>query len=456
MADKDKFFISDKYQSQAADSERLYQRALKVFPNGVTHDARFMKPFPLYVERAGGSKKWDVDGNEYIDYWSGHGALLLGHNHPEVTEAVKKQLDKGTHYGACHQLEIEWGEWVKKLIPSAEKVRFTSSGTEATLLALRLARNYTGRRKIVKFDGHFHGWHDHLALATQPPYDEEAVGPGILEEIREQIALCPPNDVSRLEEIVKSGDVAAVILEPSGGTFGTIPSKIDFIKALREITSKHGSLLIFDEVVTGFRCSPGGAQEYYGVTPDLTSLAKILAGGFPGGAIVGADEIMELLEFKDDDWNHQRKIPHPGTYNANPVSATAGIATLRIVSSGESIRKADSLAQDLRSEMNKVVKEHDIGWCVYGDFSGFHIYTNPSKEKVSVQDIEEGRIDYRKLKNTPKTLVHQLRAAMLLNGIDISGWPGGLLSAAHSEEDVERTVEAFSGAISMLKEEGKV
>lgn len=456
MASNDSSYIEGNYRSQAADSEKLYRRALNVFPNGVTHDTRFMKPFPLYVNRAQGSKKWDVDGNEYIDYWVGHGALLLGHNHPEVTEAIKSQLDKGSHYGACHELEIEWGELVKSLIPSAELVRFTNSGTEATMMALRMARNFTGRNKIVKFEGHFHGWHDHLALAQHPPYDEEDVAPGILEAISENIIICPPNDGARLEEILRGHDVAAVILEPSGATFGGIPTKGDFLKKLREKTGEHGSLLIFDEVVTGFRCSPGGAQGYYNVLPDLTSMAKILAGGFPGGALAGKREIMELLEFKDDDWNHKRKIPHQGTYNANPVSASAGVAALRIVSSGADSAKANSLAKVLRVELNKVAKEHDIGWCIYGDFSGFHIYTNPSKETVSPEDIDEGRLDYRKLKNTPSPLVHKLRAAMSLNGVDINGWPGGMVSSAHTSEDVEKTAAAFSSALSMLKEDGEV
>jgi glutamate-1-semialdehyde 2,1-aminomutase len=309
---------------------------------------------------------------------------------------------------------------------------------------------------VVKFEGHFHGWHDHLALATHPPYDEENVHPGILDEVAGHTILCPPDNLSRLEGILKGGDVAAVIVEPTGATFGAIPTKGDFLRALREITSKHRTLLIFDEVITGFRCSPGGAQEYYQVTPDLTSLAKILAGGFPGGALVGKRSVMELLEFRDDDWNHRRKVPHQGTYNANPISASAGIATLKIISSGVEIERANSIAQKLRSELNKVAREHGIGWCVYGDFSAFHIYTNPGREKVAPEDIEAGRLDYRKLKNTPPPLVHKLRIAMLLNGVDISGWPGGMVSSAHTEEDVEKTARAFSSAISMLKEEGEV
>ena len=186
--------LIDAYRRRTPTSARLYQRAQSVFPSGVTHDGRFLEPYPMYVARAAGSRKWDVDGNEYVDYSGGHGALLLGHNHPTVVEATQRQLPRGTHYGACHELEIRWGELVQQLVPSAELVRFTNSGTEATLLALRLARAFTGRPKILRFAGHFHGWHDHMAFGVGSHFDGTPT-PGVLSEVAANVVLAPPGDL---------------------------------------------------------------------------------------------------------------------------------------------------------------------------------------------------------------------------------------------------------------------
>ena len=348
----------DIYCSTHPTSKQLYDRACETFPGGVTHDGRFLTPFPIYVERAAGSKKWDVDGNEYIDYWVGHGSLLLGHNRPEVIDAVRAQLAKGTHYGACHRL-------VKKLIPSAEKVKFVNSGTEATMMALRLARTFTGKNKLIKFEGHFHGWHDAVIPGIKPPFDIPS-SPGIPDEMLANTLLCPPNDVESLRQIMEQDDdIAAVIIEPTGASFIVVPTEDGFLQQLRELTRQYGILLIFDEVITGFRCAPGGAQEYYGVMPDLTALAKILAGGFPGGAIAGRADIIEYLEFKDDEWNRYKKIYHPGTYNANPLSASAGVAALKIISTGEDIKKANAVAKSLRDALNEIIDKHGINWCVF-------------------------------------------------------------------------------------------
>ena len=446
--------ITDMYSSACPTSRELYDQACHVFPSGVTHDGRFLRPFPIYVEKASGSKKWDVDGNEYIDYWVGHGSLLLGHGHPVVMEAVREQLSRGTHYGACHRLEIEWGELVKKLVPSAEKVKFVNSGTEATLMALRLARTFTGKNKIVKFEGHFHGWHDGVIPGIKPPFNVPS-SPGIPKAVLDNTVLCPPNDEQSLRKIMEQDDdIAAVIIEPTGASFVAIPTRDGFLQQLRELTRQYGVLLVFDEVITGFRCAPGGAQEYYGVTPDLTSLAKILAGGFPGGAVAGRSDIIEYLEFKNDDhWNRYRKIYHPGTFNANPLSASAGVAALKLVSSGEDIEKANTIAQRLRHELNRIIAKHDINWHVYGQFSGFRIFKGRECDRRPKCDSQRFDYDYSQLKKGgDPTLAQSFRRGMLVNGIDIS--PSiAMTSSAHSLEDVDRTVSAFEATIIQMRRE---
>lgn len=451
-SDTDRSLV-DMYSSASPISQKLYARACEIFPSGVTHDNRFLSPFPIYVERASGSKKWDVDGNEYIDYWVGHGSLLLGHGRPEVIEAARAQLGRGTHYGACHRLEIEWGELVKELVPSAERVKFVSSGTEATLMALRLARTFTGKNKIVKFEGHFHGWHDSVISGVKPPFNIPP-SPGIPQEMLDNTLLCPPNDAESLRKMLEQDDdIAAVIIEPTGGSFVAVPTRDGFLQQLREITQQHGVLLIFDEVITGFRCAPGGAQEYYDVTPDLTTLAKILAGGFPGGAVVGRADVMEYLEFKDSEWNRYKKIYHPGTFNANPLSASAGIAALKVVSSGEDIEKANAVAQKLRDELNSIIDKHSINWCVYGRFSGFWIFKGHECDKRPTCDFQMCDYDHARLKTGGDPMLgRNFRIGMLLNGVDIT--PSiGMTSSAHSMEDADKTAAAFDATIVKMKKE---
>ena len=449
-----KLSIDEQLREHLPEAAGLYERALKIFPNGVTHDNRFHKPFPIYVERAQGSRKWDVDGREYIDYAMGHGALILGHSHPTLVRAVTDQVSKGTHYGACHELELEWGQLVIDLIPSAERVRFTSSGTEATMMAFRLCRTFTGKRKIVKFEGHFHGWHDNTHVGVDLPFEQPT--PGVLNEVHESVILCPPNDSARLDDILsKDKDIALVVIEPSGAMFGNIPTRPGFLEELREITRSHGILLLFDEVVTGFRCSPGGAQGFYGVIPDMTALAKILAGGLPGGCVAGRADIMELLEFKGDpEWNKGRKFPHPGTFNANPVSAAGGIATLKAIASGEEIDKANRAAKTLRNRLNDLIEARKLPWCVYGAFSEFIVLPDCGGPNA-VEEIMAGRFDHRRLKGLDKTLSEKYRSTMTLNGVHVLS-NKGLTSSVHTQEDLDETVEAFDRSIDMLKQEGLV
>jgi glutamate-1-semialdehyde 2,1-aminomutase len=442
--------LTDRYQSEFANSRKLFDQAKKIFPNGITHDIRYLEPFPVYVERAAGAHKWDVDGHELIDYFSGHGSLLLGHCHPAVVEAVQKQAGRATHPGACHELEIEWGQWVQKLVPSAERVRFTSSGTEATLMALRLSRIHTGKPKVLKFAGHFHGWHDFVIPAADPPYDGSPV-PGVLTEVLADTVVIPPNDPALVEKTL-AGDpqIGCVILEPTGGHFGAVPVRGGFLKALRELTDKYQRLLIFDEVISGFRVHPGGAQGHYQVTPDLTTLAKILAGGLPGGCLAGRADILAHLEFRPG----KPKMKHPGTFNANPLSAAAGIATLQVVAGGEPCQKANRIGQLARQKLNGMFAERGFDWVAYGEFSGFKLLPKYRGPRPAGDDFIPYDGDVEKL-DGPKDrkLVHAFRCGMLLHGVDLPGL-AAWITATHTASDVDKTVAAVAGTVEMLREEG--
>ena len=445
--------IVERYEELHPASKRLHQRASSVFPDGVTHDIRYFTPFPLYVERADGAYKWDADGNKIIDFINGHGALLLGHNYPAVKEAVAKQIERGTHYGASHELEIQWAERVIALIPSAESVRFTSSGTEATMMALRLARAYTGRRTLLRFRQHFHGWNDNMVGAP----DREGVHPhalGVPDETLSSVVVIPQNDPDALRQALSEEDVAAVILEPTGAHFGAIPLDVAMLPVLREETTKAGAVLIFDEVVTGFRASPGGVQATSGITPDLTTLAKILAGGLPGGAVAGKQEILAFIESGDGRRDFQDRVPHPGTYNANPLSAAAGNATLEVVATGDPHRHAEKLCRDLVGGFNSVLSDQGVSGCAYGLASMFHMVIGAE----CPPPIGGFGWDWRgepgdRIPRNSEDIFWALRRSMLNEGIDLMG-AGGMVSYAHSEADIEHTVGAFQRTIVAMKDEG--
>lgn len=442
--------LSQRYAAKTPGSAALYRRALGVIPGGVAHDSRYLAPHPLYVARAEGAHKWDVDGNRYIDYVGGHGALLLGHNHPVVAEAVREQLAKGTHYGGCHELEVAWAEQIRRLIPCAQRVRFTNSGTEATLLAIRLARAYTGRAPIVRLAGHFHGWHDQVAAAVTSHFDGTAPA-GVLREVARQAIVCPPNDLVALGRILDEHDAAALILEPTGASFGHVPLVEGYLAQARELTARRGVLLIFDEVITGFRVSTGGAQAHYGVTPDLATLAKIVAGGLPGGAVVGRADVMGVMARRDDpsnqpqdrQWNSSGRVSQQGTFNANPLSAAAGLATLRLVAQGDVVERANRTGALLRERLNGVLAECGSSWLAYGEFSGFHLFTNPRGRAARVADIYAGRVPWEELRHMEPGAGDALRCGMIVGGVDIFPWPGGCVSAVHSEQDVETTAAAL-------------
>jgi glutamate-1-semialdehyde 2,1-aminomutase len=441
--------LTARYEAAFPASRRLHEQARGVFPNGVTHDLRYLEPFPVYVERAEGAHKWDVDGHELVDYWSGHGALLLGHGHPAVVEAVRRQVGRATHPGACHELEVAWGRWVQRLIPSAERLRFTASGTEATLMALRLARIVSGRPRVLRFAGHFHGWNDFVVTGADPPYDGHAL-PGVPRDVAAGAVVLRPNDPAAVERTLEGDrDIGAVILEPTGGHWGQVPIRGDFLKALREITARLGRLLIFDEVITGFRVSPGGAQGHYGVTPDLTTLAKVLAGGLPGGCVAGRADVLAALEFRPG----KPKMKHPGTFNANPLSAAAGVATLEIVADGEPCRKANETARLLRHRLNGLFARRGWDWVAHGEFSGFRLIPGYKGPHPDADDFIPygGAFEPLDAPCDPR-LVHAFRRAMLLHGVDLPGL-GGMTTAAHTEQDVERTAAAVAETIELLREE---
>lgn len=439
------------YIKRFPKSRALFEKACGILPRGVTHDAWFMLPFPIYISRAQGSHKWDVDGYEYIDYFGGHGALMLGHGHPSLIEAVNRQIQIGTHFGACHALQLEWAEMIKELVPSAELVEFTNSGTEANMLAMRLARAFTGRDKIVRFRGHFAGFADHVMVGFAPPWDVP-MSSGLLSFDIENTLVIPANDKVALEKVLSEGDVAMLMVEAAGAFSGVTGIASDFYQTMRDLTKKYDTLLHFDEIVTGFRFSPGGVQATKGIKPDLTSLGKILTGGMPGaGAIVGRANVMEMLLFKDDSWNRFKRVSHTGTFNGNPLCAAAGIATLKIVSSGEPQKRASELAQMLRQRLQTAIIDRGVTGCVYGDSSTYHIYLG----HCDLRENCDRSVCLFEEKERPLPLGRLLAMNATLNGVHLTnrGYDG-FVSAVHTESDIEMTIQAFGKSIDALIEEG--
>ena len=436
--------IHEQYAQNHAGSAAAYADAVGLFPDGVTHDTRYVMPFPIVVTHANGSRKWDVDGNEYVDYVMGHGALLLGHGRPEVLQAVTDALQRGTHLGASHREEVEWARLVQRLVPSAERVRFTASGTEATMLALRLARAYTGKTHVLRFTNHFHGWNDLLLAGAG-----RNMG-GIAPEVAALSYVVPPNDPEQVERALEAhDDIAAVILEPTGASMGNAPVYPEFLHALRALTEKHGVLLIFDEVVTGFRISPGGAQGLYGVTPDITTLAKILAGGLPGGAVCGRADILDMIAHREGAG--ENRVAHAGTFNANPVSAAAGSAALRLVATGEPNATADARAVSLRAGLNDLMTRLEVPGCCYGVASIFQVRLGA---QCQCSDAEHLHPAEGQPASSP-AVAGAMRLASINAGIDLMGGrPSGLVSSAHTEADVQTTLASFEEAFTALRADG--
>jgi len=414
----------EEYVSKTSKSKALYERARKVLPAGVSYGIRYFEPYPFYTAKAKGSKLYDVDGNEYVDFWLGHTALILGHNPPAVVEAVKRQLENGTHYGTCHELEIALAEQVVKMVSGAEMVRFANSGTEANMYVTRLVRACTGRSKVAKLDGGWHGGYDALHVGVHYPFNipESA---GLTAGALQDTILLPFNDLEGVKERLKNEQVASIVIEPVLGAGGGIPAEKEFLKGLREFCDEKGILLIFDEVITGFRLAPGGAQEYYGVTPDITVFGKVLGGGFPIGAFCGYKKIMERLDAHI--YERPRYSFHGGTFTANPITMTAGFATLKILEDGQLINKLNRLGDGIREQLREVFEANGVDVQVTGAGSIFNTHFTKGEIKDANAAFKADR----------KKLV-EYNLKLIENGVFFLPTHTGALSTAHSEADIEK------------------
>ena len=407
-----------------------------------------LPPFPS-IDHAKGPFKYDVDGNEIIDHVMGNGSLLMGHSPPEITAAVAEAASQGTHLGGATTHEVRYAEAVKRLMPSLERVRFTTSGAESTYLALRLARAYTGKTKIVKFHEHFHGWHDYVT-----PESGQALG-GVPQEVIDTVIVAQADARAVDRILTENDDVAAVIVECNGAHFGTFPlQNPQFLQDLREITDKHGVVFIMDEVITGFRLSPGGAQVRWNLEPDMTTMAKIMAGGQPGGAVGGKAEIMDLMAFKDDpEWDKVHRVAQGGTFNSQPVTAAAGIATLEALATQGINAQADAMALRLKNGLNEAFIQNEVTGHAHGIASITHV--NLGADCNCDRDL--CNMTYEEIYRTmPVEKTQALRRAMLVNGVDVMGGRAFLTSSAFNEEVIDRTIEAFSQSLKDLREEGGV
>ena len=420
--------ITERFYELHPSSVELSAAAEEFFPDGVTHDGRKHDPFRVYMDRGQGSRKWDVDGNEYVDYRTGHGAMILGQANPAVVKAVQDQMERGTHLSASTELEMRWASLVKQLVPCAEKLRFQSSGTEAIMMGLRMARAFSGKQKIVKFEGAFHGWSDGAFVGAAGDNPDN----GIPDAVRGTTVVLP-YDLSEVERTLDSDDdIAAVVFQ------GDVVIEPSFIEGLRDLTSRKGVLLFFDEVVSGFRWARGGMQDRYGVTPDLCAIAKILAGGLPGGAVAGRAEVIDMIA--------PGRIAHPGTFNANPLSAAAGSTALQIVADEPITERADEQADRLKAGLNDVFARIEVPAGAYGVSSIVHVKFGVDQEGDR-EIVGAGRMG---ISAGAQGLLQQ---ALINEGV----WGGAgmmILSAMHTDEDIDQTLVAYEAALTQAREEG--
>ena len=420
--------ITERFYELHPTSLEMSSAAEELFPDGVTHDGRKLNPFRVYMDRGLGPRKWDVDGNEYIDYRTGHGAMILGQANPAIVKAVQDQMERGTHLSASTELEMRWASLVKQLVPCAEKLRFQSSGTEAVMMGMRMARAFTGKQKIVKFEGAFHGWSDGAFVGAAGDNPDN----GIPDAVRGTTVVLP-YDLAEVERTLDADDdIAAVVFQ------GDVVIRPAFIEDLRELTSRKGVLLFFDEVVSGFRWARGGMQDRYGVTPDLCALAKILAGGLPGGAVAGRAEIVDMIA--------PGRIAHPGTFNANPLSAAAGAAALQIVAEEPINERADAQAKRLKDGLNDVFAKIEVPGRAFGVSSVVQVRLGADHD-LDREIVGSGRMGI-------STDAQKLFQQALINEGVWGGAPGMILSAVHTDDDIDQTVEAFENALAQTREEG--
>lgn len=423
-------------------SKELYKKAVELIPGGVNSPVRAFKSVdrdaPIFVKKGQGSKIWDEDDNEYIDYICSWGPLILGHNHPVIIEEVKKIIENGSSYGLPTKYEVELAELIIELVPSIEKVRLTTSGTEATMSAVRLARAYTGRNKILKFEGCYHGHSDALlvksgsGLLTEGYQDSNGITDGVLKDT----LTLPFGDIEKVKEVLKNKNVACVIVEPIPANMGLIQTHKEFLQELRKITKDTGTLLIFDEVISGFRLALGGAQELFEITPDLTTLGKIIGGGYPVGAFGGKKEIMDLVA-------PVGRVYHAGTLSGNPIASKAGYATLSYLKNHKEIYfNLSAKTLYLVENIKKLAELYSVNVCVNSMGSLFTIFFNDMKKIENLEDsLKSNTENFSIYFNT-----------MLEYGIIVppSQFEAHFLSTAHDERDLSRTLEVIEMAFKKI------
>lgn len=445
LGERDMSTTADTTQTQ----KELWDKALATMPGGLSHPNRRKADDPIFISHGKGSRMWDVEGNEYIDYSMGSASLLLGHAHPDVVKAIQEQAPLGTYTASCHALEVEWAGLIQELIPSAERVRFVASGSEATALAARVARAYTGKTKIIRFQNHYNGWSDLTITGSETPYDE-APGHGVVPGAAETMVVLP-TDPAVVEETLKADpEIAGIILEASGANWGSVPLPEGFLQDLRDLSDKYSVVLIFDEVITGFRWSPGGAQGLMGIVPDMTCMAKIVTGGNPGGALGGKADIMEVLNPRTTT-HADRKVIHKGTFNGAPAVAAPAVATLKIVKTGEPHKQANAIAQKIREGIRVILEEHQVAGAAYGEASTYHIHFGDTPSRDSVEGLTPEDV-----RGIPASTVYAYQQALQDRGINNMSHLGGITSAAHTDEDVELTLKAIEGSIEQLMSDGVI
>jgi len=419
------------YDQRTGKSRKLFMRAGKVLPAGVSYGIRALPPYPFYVDHAKGVKVYDVDGNVYTDYWVGHGALILGHAHENVVKAVSEQLPLGTHFGFSHEKEIMLAERIVKYVPSAEMVRYTSSGTEANMYGTRLARAYTGRYKMLKIEGGWYGGYDSLHAYVSRPYGRSESA-GLNPKTTEDTMAAPYNDLEAAKKIAREHKLACIVIEPVMGAAGFLTPEPGYLEGLRELCDETGALLIFDEVITGFRLGMGGAQEYYGVTPDLTVMGKIVGGGFPIGAFCGPTEVMELLDHNKYP-DPEKRSAHGGTFTGNPITMVAGCATVDTLKDEAIHKHINRLGDKMRKGLEDVFSGSRYPASVTGVGSIFGIHFQ--KEKP----MNAGDTAGNDIEMTKAYFQHMLESNIIYLSPTLSH---SLVSSPHTYEDIEAYLAA--------------